>query len=90
MFEFLTDIWPQTTSIITPLYIVTTIFIAVLIVLENRSPVKTISWVLVLVLIPIGGIIVYLFFGQEYRKRKMFSRKGLQADHRAVESSPPV
>lgn len=77
MFDFLADIWPQTTSIITPVYIITTIFIAILIVLENRSPVKTISWVLVLVLIPLGGIIVYLFFGQEYRKRKMFSRKGL-------------
>ena len=77
MFDFLTDIWPQTTSVITSLYLVTTIFIAVLIVLENRTPVKTISWILVLVLIPIGGIVVYLFFGQEYRKQKMFSRKGL-------------
>ena len=77
MFDFLSDIWPQTSSIITTLYVITTIFIAILIVLENRSPVKTISWVLVLVLIPVGGIIVYLFFGQEYRKQKMFSRKGL-------------
>lgn len=77
MIEFLRDIWPQTSNIITPLYIITTVFIAVLIVLENRSPVKTISWVLVLALIPVGGIFVYLFFGQEYRKRKMFSRKGL-------------
>jgi len=77
MFDFLSDIWPQTSNIIMWLYVLTAIFIAVLIVLENRSPVKTISWVLVLILIPIGGMIIYLFFGQEYRKRKMFSRKGL-------------
>lgn len=77
MIDFLSDIWPQTSNVFTILYITTTIFIAIFIVLENRSPVKTISWVLVLVLIPIGGIFVYLFFGQEYRKRKMFSRKGL-------------
>ncbi len=77
MFDFLSDIWPQTSSVITTLYLITTVFIAILIVLENRSPVKTISWILVLALIPVGGIIVYLFFGQEYRKQKMFSRKGL-------------
>ncbi|MGD9929794.1 MAG: cardiolipin synthase [Mangrovibacterium sp.] len=59
------------------LYLLTVIFIAVLIVLENRSPLKTISWVLVLVLLPFAGMIFYLFFGQEYRKKKMFSRKGL-------------
>ncbi len=77
MFDFLYEIWPKTFNAITTLYLITTIFIAVLIILENRSPVKTISWILVLALIPIGGIIVYLFFGQEYRKRKMFSMKGL-------------
>ncbi|WP_423130383.1 cardiolipin synthase [Gaoshiqia sp. Z1-71] len=59
-------------------YLLTVIFIAILIVLENRSPLKTISWILVLVLLPFAGIIFYLFFGQEYRKKKMFSRKGLK------------
>ena len=77
MVEFLKGIWYYAPNTITVLYFITVVFIAILIVLENRSPIKTISWVLVLVTLPIGGIIIYLFFGQEYRKKKMFSKKGL-------------
>jgi len=72
------DIWKSMPSLVTVLYFLTVIFIAILIILENRNPVKTISWILVLVLLPFLGIIIYLFFGQEYRKTKMFSRKGLK------------
>lgn len=77
MLEFLKNIWHYTPDTITVLYFITVAFIAILIVLENRSPIRTISWVLVLVALPVGGIIIYLFFGQEYRKKKMFSKKGL-------------
>ncbi|MGQ8338070.1 cardiolipin synthase [Sunxiuqinia sp. A32] len=78
MFSFLSDIWEYLPLVVTGVYFLTVVVIAVVIVHENRNPVKTISWVLVLVLLPIAGIIFYLFFGQEYRKRKMFSRKGLK------------
>ena len=37
--------------------------------MENRNPVKSISWLLVLVLIPFLGLIIYLVLGQDYRKR---------------------
>ncbi|MBW8333212.1 MAG: cardiolipin synthase [Prolixibacteraceae bacterium] len=72
------DIWSSLPSLVTILYFLTVVFIAVLIIMENRNPVKTISWILVLVLLPFIGIVGYLFFGQEYRKSKMFSRKGLK------------
>lgn len=75
---FLLDIWKAMPSLVTILYFLTVVFIAFLIILENRNPVKTISWILVLVLLPFAGIVIYLFFGQEYRKTKMFSRKGLK------------
>lgn len=75
---FLLDIWKAMPSLVTILYFLTVVFIAFLIILENRNPVKTISWILVLVLLPFVGIVIYLFFGQEYRKTKMFSRKGLK------------
>lgn len=77
MLEFLEEVWYYTPNTITVLYFITVVFIAILIVLENRSPIRTISWVLVLVTLPVAGIIIYLFFGQEYRKKKMFSKKGL-------------
>ncbi len=72
------DIWKSMPSLVTILYFLTVVFIAILIILENRNPVKTISWILILVLLPFAGIVFYLFFGQEYRKTKMYSRKGLR------------
>ena len=35
----------------------------VVIVLDNRQPVKTIAWVLVVSLLPVIGLVIYLFFG---------------------------
>lgn len=60
-------------------FLLTGIPVAFMIILEKRSPFKTAAWILVLILIPIFGVVFYLVFGQEYRKRKMFSRKGLRS-----------
>ena len=46
-------------SICVLLTVVTTI---VVIVLDNRNPVKTLSWVLVLIFLPVIGLIVYFFY----------------------------
>ena len=43
--------------------------------LENKNPLKTHSYLLVMVLIPIIGLLIYILFGQDYRRNKMFSRK---------------
>ncbi len=67
----------STQGLLSILYILTAIFVCLVIIFENRAPVKTLSWVLVIALIPFIGIILYFFFGQNYRKRKIFSRKGL-------------
>lgn len=60
-------------------FLATAIPVAVMVILEKRSPFKTIAWVLVLILIPIFGLVFYLFFGQEYRKQKLFSRRGVKS-----------
>ncbi|TCO71390.1 cardiolipin synthase [Marinisporobacter balticus] len=52
-----------------------TFFIALLISMENKNPSKTIAWILILVLIPIVGFILYLFMGQNVRKKKIFKNK---------------
>lgn len=46
--------------------------------LENRNPVRSLSWVIVLVLLPIIGVVFYLIIGQNYRKRKIFSKKSVR------------
>lgn len=61
------------------IFLITAIPVSILIILEKRSPYKTAAWILVLILLPVFGMIYYLFFGQEYRKKKLFSRKGLKS-----------
>lgn len=50
------------------------IFIIIRTLLQNRNPSTTLSWVLVLVLLPYVGLIFYFFFGQQLRKRWIFRR----------------
>ncbi|MDH5827669.1 cardiolipin synthase [Sphingobacterium faecium] len=38
------------------------------ILIENRNPTKTISWVMVIVFLPFIGLILYYLFGQKFRK----------------------
>ncbi len=52
-----------------------TIFIALVIFMENRNPSKTIAWLLILFLVPVVGFIFYLFLGQNFRKRNIFKKK---------------
>jgi len=51
------------------------ISLSVLIVLKNRNPVKTLSYLFVLATLPFIGPLVYYFFGQDYRKDKIFQKK---------------
>ena len=40
-------------------FILTIIFTIIVVVLENRNPVKSLAWIVVLVFIPIGGFIFF-------------------------------
>ncbi|RKE03429.1 cardiolipin synthase [Marinifilum flexuosum] len=71
------DFWIQLFAALSILYALTIITTIIIVLLENRSPLKTISWILVLIFLPVFGFVVYLVFGQSFRKRKMFSMKGL-------------
>ncbi len=59
------------------LYIVTIIFMVILVIQQRGDPMKTIAWLLVVTFVPLLGIVLYFFFGKNYRKEKIFSRKGL-------------
>ena len=59
------------------LYLLTVASVIFNVILENRNPVRTLAWIIVLVTIPLLGFLFYLYFGVNYRKIKMFSRKGL-------------
>ncbi|HBH23253.1 MAG TPA: cardiolipin synthase [Cytophagales bacterium] len=48
------------------------------VLLDNKNPLKTQSYLLILVLLPIIGVLIYFFFGVNLRKQKMFSRKAIR------------
>ena len=59
------------------LYVLTVASVVFNVILENRNPVRTLAWIIVLVAVPLIGFLFYLYFGVNYRKKKMFSMKGL-------------
>ena len=59
------------------LYVFTVASVVFNVILENRNPVRTLAWIIVLVTVPLIGFLFYLYFGVNYRKIKMFSMKGL-------------
>lgn len=61
------------------LYLITVFSICLMIVFENRNPVKTLAWLLVILFVPVAGLFIYIVFGRNYRKQKLFSKKS-QAD----------
>lgn len=56
-------------------YLITAIGVIVVIISENRNPLKTITWIMVLIFLPIVGLVIYAFFGQDYTKRRTISKK---------------
>ncbi len=57
------------------IFVLTIVFTIIVVILENRNPVKSLAWIVVLVFLPIGGFIFYIFFGQQYRHTRMISRR---------------
>ncbi|MDE5963141.1 MAG: cardiolipin synthase [Alistipes sp.] len=45
------------------------------IITDNRNPLKTVPWIIVLLLAPVIGLIFYFFFGQNLSKRRIISRR---------------
>lgn len=56
--------------VLSGLYAITLVGIVIVVVSENRNPIRTLAWVLILLLLPAVGIIFFYFFGQDNRKKK--------------------
>ena len=63
------DLMPRAFWLMLILYSVVT---GAFIILENKSPEKTIAWLLAFWALPIIGVVIYILFGREYR---FFSRE---------------
>lgn len=59
------------------LYIIVDALVMIKVVMDNRQPAKTMAWILVLWALPIVGILLYIFFGQNTRKERLISERSL-------------
>lgn len=59
------------------LYVAVIVGIMLTVLMDNRQPAKTIAWVMVLLFVPVVGIVLYIFFGQNTRKMKLISGRSL-------------
>lgn len=66
------------TQIILAIYFITVLFTIIMVIHEKRDPSKTSTWVLLIISLPVLGLILYVIFGQNRRKEKIFNRKEIQ------------
>ena len=69
--------WPVLSAILYAMNMLIALYASVSMILRKQDPVKTLSWTAVMILLPYLGILLYFTFGQNFRKKKLFSRKGL-------------
>ncbi len=57
------------------LYFGVIIGMVIIVILDNRNPVKTMAWVLILTFLPFVGLIFYFFFGRSTHRERIISKK---------------
>ncbi len=63
--------------LLTLVYLVIVLALAAKLLLDNRSPANTLVWLMVLIGLPVVGLILYIFFGRNYRKEKYINSQSL-------------
>lgn len=63
--------------IVFAIYVSVIVGVSVAVLTDNRQPAKTMAWLLVLIFLPVVGVVLYFFFGQNTRKTKLISRQSL-------------
>lgn len=58
-------------------YSIIVIMSMVRVLMDNRQPAKTMAWMLVLMFVPLLGIVLYIFFGQNTRKERKIWQQSL-------------
>lgn len=53
------------------------VLVIVYVVLDNRNPIRTLAWIMVLLFIPFLGLLLYFFFGHNTKKVKYIGKRSL-------------
>lgn len=82
------DFYPWVYYALMGVYFTTIMVILVIVITENRNPVKSLAWVTVLLVVPVAGIILYLFFGRSIKNKRMITRRNRKRLKRMERSRP--
>ena len=77
-------------NILMVLYVLTVLAVIVVVLSENRNPVKSMAWMLVLVLLPVVGLVIYLVFGRSLKGMSLISRSHLRELRRMNDFPEPT
>lgn len=72
------------------IYVLSILSVLAVVITENRNPLKTLPWILVLMLAPVAGLVCYFFFGQNLSKRRVLSRRMRKRITQQLEEAPPA
>ncbi len=62
------------TYLILAAYAITIVSCIVVVLKENRNPIRSLAWVIALIFLPVIGLVFYLFFGRSLKGQHMISR----------------
>ena len=68
------------------LYFVLILSVIVVILMENRNPLKAVSWMMILVLLPAVGLVLYVLLGRDNRRKRLMSKHSYE---RIIEGATP-
>ena len=74
--EFLQSPWLYYTLM--TVYALSILTVIIVILSENRSPVKSLAWMTVLLVMPVVGLVLYIFFGRNIQRKRLISRRNMR------------
>lgn len=73
----LASLWTILGELFYWIYALVVVILILVVVLGNRTPAKTMAWVLVLTFLPVAGVVLYIIFGRDNHKKRLISRHSL-------------
>ena len=61
--------------------------VILVIITDNRNPLKAVPWIIVLLLAPVVGLVFYFFFGQNLSKQRIISHRTRKRIHARLEAA---
>lgn len=74
MISAFSNITPWLSLAILIAYVATIVSCIIVVLSENRNPIRGLTWVVALIFLPVVGLVFYLFFGRSLKGRHMLSR----------------